>query len=216
MTERPEEGPFLTLNPETHCYEHECEVEIRIRVTKRTKVDPERFRGVLLRALEEDEAADLTDPKEYQRITRRILKASFWEGKSTAEVTYDPPLPPGAMVVPLSSVPILEHTPTFAEQRKAYMEERTRHVPPHLWLEECLTPLLPPSASQKQRDERYYLRDEEKKLLKRFRTAWEKGNYPLDSAAEEEERLYQENNHHADPIERLEAIAKVLNENSFD
>ncbi len=201
MTEQPEEVPTLKLNPDTHCYE--------AIIVRRIQVNPEVFRGVFLKAMADDEAADLTDPEEHRRIARRVSRVSFWEGKPTAKITYLPSVP---------SVPTRQSAirpPTQAQLLEERLREAARHVAPHLWQDQCRTSIAPLSEELVTRENVGRLRYEEKKVLEHLYTLWGNGEFEIDQDAEEEERLYQENNHQKDPMETVQALKEVLDANSI-
>ncbi len=188
-----EKEPTLSFNRETGMYEGMLKVE----------VDAEIFRRLLLRTVEEDTTADLTDPQTWVAAIARVGKIVNWLDKphvkvtpiTTSQVQY-PPVP---AIVPVIS-PIESSRPkTQAALIEEELREKAKYVAPYRWIEILLTPYeyLPPG---KEKEAVFQRRHKERRFLEQLRREWEQGNYQLDPEA-----VQQEEEHQADE-QRLLAV----------
>jgi len=177
-SQHKETPPILSLNQATGKYEGLLLIQ----------VDAEIFRRLLLRAIEEDEASDLTDPQTWITAIARVGQITRWLDKPHVTVT-----PVVKQPAPLQEGP----SPSLRPQTKmALLEERlrgqARSTPPYLWETQCMTPLGDHTLPVKERDDISRLRYDERKFLRRLHEEWEQGTFLLDASAAEQERQYQE------------------------
>src|ERR1700719_2495147 len=91
---------ILALNPETGYYEGVALVPSLVQV------DPDIFRRMLLRAMEEAPGADLTNLHTLEAVVERVGKVTHWIGREDRHVKvtplFDPLLcPPDMAVTPV-------------------------------------------------------------------------------------------------------------------
>jgi len=198
-----EKTPNLSLNHETGYYEG----------TLLVQVDAEIFRRMVMNAIQEDETVDLTDPQAMSAIVARIANVGYWMNRPNVKITPISPSP--SSVAPIEEVkptPKVQNPKpeTHFERLEMRLREQVAHVPPHLWDEQCLTLVAPPSLSQKERADVGRLRYDERKVLKKLNEEWQCGEFQLDPEAEEQEREHQAK-HLSDLNVKMEAVAEAVN-----
>lgn len=192
-----------TGNKATGCYEG----------TLLVQVDAEIFRRLLLKAVEEDDASDLTDPQTWLGAVARVGEITQWIGKPHVKVT------------PVSTVEASAATEVFAHVKQnvhpfhrhsrseVRLREQVRGVAPHLWDEQCLTPC----STERPRKERQHVwntRHRERRILAMLYEEWQRGEFVLDADAAEHQREYQELQQ-TGLLSKLEPIASAVNGNRF-
>lgn len=200
---------ILQLNKQTGCYEG----------TLLVRVDPEIFRRFLMNAIEEDGAADLTDPSVWTQAIAKVGKIENWLGRPhvtltpiAREVTES-----ASSVKAEAAPPVVKHMfRTIDPNRPSYVKieadlrERARKVPPYLW--ETLRAPIPAGvkAENPEKQKVYYIRSDQGRALKVLRAEWEAGTYILDpdAAHQQEEHDRQEE---SKVTTKIEAVATVVN-----
>jgi len=206
-----EKEPTLSFNRETGMYEGLLLVQ----------VDSEIFRRLLIKAVEEDKAADLTDPQTWTRAIASVGKISNWLDRPHVKVTpIESRLRPKSftMVVfpPEAEQPIpkeVESEPapqvdSFISLREQ-LEEKVRHLPPYLWEEACL-PAIPEGLSIQEKRPIYQERHRSRDILYQIRGEYERGKFELDSEAAEQERQHQQEEQGVF-MGKLEVVAEAVN-----
>ncbi|SRR6266704_458052 len=179
-----EKEPTLSFNRETGMYEGMLLVQ----------VDAEIFRRMLIKAVEEDLIADLTDPATWTRAIASVGKISNWLDRPHVKVmpiaTSQVQQPLAPSVVPMIS-PVAQSRPktqvTLIEEE---LREKARYVAPYRWIEILLTPYeyLPPG---KEKEAVFQRRHKERRFLEQLHKEWEQGNYQLDPEASQQEEEHQ-------------------------
>src|SRR6266702_4464632 len=196
-----EKEPTLSFNRETGMYEGLLLVQ----------VDSEIFRRLLIKAVEEDKAADLTDPQTWTRAIASVGKISNWLDRPHVKVT--PIASPIAQPVPkeVESEPAPQVT-EFNSLREQ-LEEKARHLPPYLWWEKAVLTELPDASVVMSRQEKqplYMARNREREMLTAIRSEWERGKFELDPEAAEQERQHQQEEQ-GSFMGKLEVVAEAVN-----
>lgn len=203
--------PLLRFNPQSGCYEGMLLI----------RVDPELFRRFLINAVEEDQAADLSDPQTWASAIARVGKITNWLDRPHTTIMPMTTIPITSTPAPAASVekpstPVKQPSvrtpgarPLFSEIEVG-LRERARSVPPHLW-ESLRTPIpegLPPKSAEKQRI--YYIRSDEGRILRTLLAEWTLGEYKLTPEAQREQDEYAA--HEAEKVtEKIEAVAEAVN-----
>ncbi len=173
-----EKEPTLSFNRETGMYEGMLLVQ----------VDAEIFRRMLIKAVEEDKAADLTDPQTWTRAIASVGKITNWLDRphvkvipiTTLQVQPTPSIVPIESSRPKTQVALIEED----------LREKARYIPPYRWIELLLTPYeyLPPG---KEKEAVFQRRHKERRFLEQLRQEWEQGKYQLDDSAAQQEEEHQ-------------------------
>src|SRR6266700_2889203 len=190
----------LSLNHETGYYEGTLLVQI----------DAEIFRRMVMQAIQEDETVDLTDLQAMSAIVARIANVAYWMNRPNVKITPISPAP--SSVAPIEPTPKVQNPKpeTHFGRLEMRLREQVAHVPPHLWDEQCLTLVAPPSLSQKERADVGRLRYDERKVLKKLNEEYVRGEFQLDPEVEEQEREHQAK-HLSDLNVKMEAVAEAVN-----
>jgi len=192
-----EKEPTLRFNPETGLYEG----------TLLVQVDPEIFRRFLIHTVEEDQAADLTDPQTWTRAIAKAGKITNWLGRP--HVTISPVAASPTMV---EQQPSEVRPMTKAKLMENRLREKARQVAPYKWDMECLTPTPPGDASlsREARAEVGRVRYEERQVLKLLRAEWEAGSFHLEAGAAEAQAAHEQQEQ-GKVTTKLETVATALN-----
>ncbi len=210
-----EKEPTLSFNRETGMYEGMLLVQ----------VDSEIFRRLLIKAVEEDLIADLTDPATWTKAVARVGKITNWLDRPHVKVTpIESRQRPKSftMVVfpPEAEQPIpkeVESEPapqgdSFVSLREQ-LEEKARHLPPYLWWEKAVLTQLPDISVPMSREVKqplYLARHQERDILAQIRQEWERGMFELDPEAAEQERQHQQEEQGVF-MGKLEVVAEAVN-----
>jgi hypothetical protein len=215
MVDKIPKEPTLKLNKETGYYEGlRCEL---------IQVEAELFRRVLLKIVEEDSLADLTDPTTWAQAASKIGKIAYWYDKPHTRITpVEAGIPVSVPEVQPKEQENPETKPTRATQvflsdLEAELEEQAKHLPPYQWEEKLLSPLGPVAHLHKHDLEKqrvYQLRFKQGRILKALYTAWEQGEFILDTEAMNKQQA------HALQAEtkletKLETVALAVNGSRF-
>ena len=206
-----QQSQHLSLNRSTGYYEGTIYTPTLVQVPK------EIFDRVIFQRMKEDESADMTDPATLQRAASGVSRITNWLDKPQVKMTS---LAVSATSVPAPLPPVISEpvdvlsVPSLQEQIQSQVEERARHVPPHLWDEECRTALLPTSASFDERKYVYNLRSVERRILEALDEKWKDGEFTIDPDAQRHEDSYQAELRRNTTI-TIEAVATASNGNRF-
>lgn len=207
--------PTLKLNPQTGFYEGLLLVQ----------VEAELFRRLLIKTVEDDQNADLTDPSTWAQAVNRIGKITFWLNRPgvtvkpvelEAETITAPPAPtPGIPAIPAKPKPEPEPTPRapmlFETELEADVRARAAHVPPYEW-EEKIMSYLPPELDKHSREKQhiYQRRFRERKILQALQEEYKNGTFQLDDEAELSQMEHDEQAQKT-VTTKIETIAEVVN-----
>ncbi len=198
MTEQKSKEPTLSFNRATGYYEGTITVQVNAEI----------FRRLLLRAVEEDESADLTDPETWVRVIARVGKIMNWLDKPNVKFTPVTPASPEPIDKPV------EQKKTQTELLREELREKVRNMPPHQWLDFRLTPIPSKDLDRKEQQRFSNRRHDEKVILERLLEEWEDGQFQISQEAEEQERIYRQSCQDA-VIETVEHVAEAVNGNRF-
>lgn len=201
--------PTLAFNPSTGYYEGTLKVE----------VDAEIFRRMILRAIEEDDSADLTNPQVWADIVARVGQISSWINRPHVKVT--PVAISDTPSVPISSAPASSEPKKLKTPKKTHkdlLEERLREtaksVPPHLWDDFCRTPISDKPRNEKEYADVSRLRSDERQVLKKLHEEWQQGNFQIEPDADEAEHAYLKSQQ-LELDTTIEAVAEAVNGNKL-
>ncbi len=190
--------PTLSFNRATGYYEGTITVQVNAEI----------FRRLLLRAVEEDESADLTDPETWVRVIARVGKITNWLDKPNVKVTAVAPATPEP--IEQEEIPKKKRPGGLVEE----MREKAQHTAPHLWLDQCRTSLPSSYADNPEYYRASNRRTDEKRILERLLEEWKDGQFQISQEAEEIERIYRQSCQDA-IIETVEHVAEAVNGNRF-
>ena len=204
MDKQENKQGVLSFNRSTGCYEGMLLVQ----------VDAEIFRRMLLLAIEEDEAADLTDPQTWMRAIERVGNAAYWIGRPHVKITpvthqtkleeqKGEPAPKAGRMEEQDAANSLEQT----------LQAKARVIPPYRWEEMLLTPLSD-ELSRYEKRPIYQARHREHQVLDSLREAWRRGDFMLDDEAESQEKQHEEAQQ-TNVTLKLETVAEAVNGNRF-
>ncbi len=174
--------PTLQFNKTTGYYEGMLLIQ----------VDSELFRRFLLNAVEEDQAADLTDPETWIAAIAKIGRIVDWIGRPHVTLTpiISPALP--SIQAEVQQSESTQKPKTKAELLEERLREKARQVAPYKWDDLCLTPIGDHSLPQSVRDDIGRLRYDERQVLKRLRKEWEAGRFSLNPVVAQEQTEYEQ------------------------
>ena len=210
-----EKEPTLSFNRETGMYEGMLLVQ----------VDSEIFRRLLIKAVEEDLIADLTDPATWTKAVARVGKITNWLDRPHVKVTpiesrqrpksFTMVVFPPEAEQPIPKEVESEPAPQVTEfnSLREQLEEKARHLPPYLWWEKAVLTELPDASVVMSRQEKqplYMARNREREMLTAIRNEWERGKFELDPEAAEQERQHQQEEQ-GSFMGKLEVVAEAVN-----
>lgn len=197
--------PTLQLNKQTGKYEGYLLVQ----------VEPELFRRILLKTVEEDETLDLTDPSTWASAIERVGKSMYWLDRLHTVVTpvcgIPLTLPPSEPTVKLEKTVLPHASKSTYQELEAKLREKADKIPPYQWFDMLMTPLpqgLSSSSTEKQ--QAYYIRSDERKILKTLYAEWEDGQFPVNANALLKQTEHEEQEARKS-TKKIEAIAGAVN-----